>query len=253
MKERRSATDIFRLLFDPRTPVLFIVGAVLLELAASAVYDLWVEWLGPSPLAYGSGLAVALLLLTLVVYAIYLVFKALWAPPDIVPVPKAARAEPRSALVLLLSPGEQKADEEALNFHKDTLRHLWLIFTEKVECDHKVSRIVEQIREDRGEDVEVHLVGLDDPRNAAEAYDRVMQTLKKAVTLGLDSGNLYVDITGGLRPAAIGATLACGEMKQDIEYVLCRYDSKGRVIPGTSSLMEVQLQETFEQLTVSNG
>ncbi|MBN1814834.1 MAG: hypothetical protein JXA14_23545 [Anaerolineae bacterium] len=235
----RRVSRAFPLLFNARTPALFILGALLLEIVASAGYDLLRILLGDSWTASLWAMLIALVLLVLVVVGLYLVVASQHSSGGILG--KEERASQRPGLVVFLSTGPGKADEEALKFHMDGgLKYAWLVVTHEVEADEKLDRLVTEYR---GKDVVVDPRPLANPRDANEAYLVVKNILDDADRRGLDRSKLYVDITGCMRPTAVGATLACAERGHDLEYVVCRYDDRGRCVPGTSEVMEIPLSD----------
>ena len=232
----RRVSRAFPLLFDARTPVLFVLGAVLVDVFASAGYDLLLELLGDDWLASVWAMVIALGLLTLVVLGLYFIAASRHSTGAILG--QEEQATQREGLVVFLSTGTGKADEEALKFHAgDGLKYAWLIATPEVEAEDKVTRLAAEYR-DKG--VVVDPRPLTNPRDANEAYLVVSNILDDAERRGLGPGQLYVDITGSLRPASVGATLACSDQHYDLEYVVCRYEH-GRCVPGTSEVMEVRL------------
>ncbi len=227
------------MLFDVRTPVLFVLGALLLEVVGSATYDLILALLGESWQASLGALLIGLLLLAFVTGAIVAVLGSHRDPLSTLGMEE--RAHPREGVVVFLSTGSGKADEEALRFHKQGgLRYVWLVASPEVEAEGKVERLVAEYR-DQG--VVVDPRPLTRPRDAGEAYSLIHSVLQDAARQGLGAGQLYVDITGSMRPSAVGATLACYHLGHDLEYVICRYDG-GRCVPGTSEVMEVRLGST---------
>jgi hypothetical protein len=233
-----SLTDVFASLFDPRIPMLFILGGLLLAVIGNAAYDLLVLWLGEGSCALLIVLSGSLVLLGLVVAGIYAALRM--RPPAPVSLGPEEEAEQRRGLILFLSTGEGKADEEALHFHSPTLEYAWFIVTDAVRKEGKADRLISAWRE---RDVKVRSLALGKPQDAQEAYGLTRQALAEARARGLAPGSLYVDITGCLRPSAVGATKACLEGGHDIEYVLAQYE-KGRVVRGTSRVMEVTVRPT---------
>lgn len=240
MPQPRQVSETFSWLFDPRMPLLFVLGGLLLAIIGNAAYDLLLLWWGTGFWALLGALLLSLLLLVLVVLGIQAVLRAR-RPAPIILGPEE-EAEPRPGLVLFLSKGEGKADELALEFHADHLRHVWFIVTAEVE--EKCGRLAQFYRK-KGSNV-THL-SLNRPQDAGESYDLVQQALAEAGSLGMGPGSLYVDITGCLRPSAVGAAQACLEAGHDIEYVLARYDEEGRVIKETSKVMKVAVLQGGEK------
>jgi hypothetical protein len=233
MQRPGGVTDVFALLFDPKAPMLFVVGGVLLAVMGNAAYDLALVWLGCGFSALLIVLLVSLVLLGLVVFALYSVLRRKKRPVELGP---EEAAERRRGLVLFLSKGEGKADEEALKHHLSVLEHVWLIATDEARQGNKVDRLTLACRK---QDVAVATLDLAKPQDAGESCRLVRRALRDAEKKGLVPGNLYVDVTGCLRPAAIEATKACLEAGHDLEYVLAKYDANGRVVPGTAQVVRV--------------
>jgi len=243
MRRSRGMTDIFARFFDPRMPIFFILGGLLLALMGDSAYGLLVLWWGPSVWALLGVLLGSFVLLGLVVVGIYAVLRVGRLPPVVLG--PEEKAKERRGLVLFLSKGEGKADEEALRFHSSTLEYAWFIVTDAVWEEGKAHRLIGACRE---RDVGVKPLNLRRPRDAGESYHLVEQALAEAEEQGLGPGSLYVDITGCLRPAAVGATMACLKARHDIEYVLARYNKDGQVIPETSQVMEVAVRPAGQEV-----
>ena len=226
--------EVFTLLFDPRMPFLFVLGGLLLAVMGNAVYGLLLLWWGEGFWGILGALLGALALLALVVAGLYAVLRT-GRPRPIALGPEEA-AEPRRGLVLFLSPGEGKADETALQFHRSVLQRVWLIAT--AEVAEKAERLA---REPHLQEVNVTRLDLQQPRDAGASYRLVRESLRQAAEQGLGPGDLYVDITSCLRPAAVGATLAALESGYEIEYVVAEYDRAGRAIGETSQVMKVRV------------
>jgi hypothetical protein len=245
-QSREMSNTPFVWLFDPRMPFFFVLGGLLLAVMGNAAYDLLLLWLGAGFWAVLGALLGSVVLLALVVLALYAVLHM--GQPTPVSLGPEEKAEERRGLVLFLSTGEGKADEEALCFHAD-LKYAWFIITDQVQEEGKAGRLISAYRK---KGVDVIPLYLKKPSDAGEAYHLVEQALVEAQERDLTPGDLYVDITGCLRPSAVEATKACLEAGYDIEYVLARYDDKtGRVIPGTSQVMEVAVRPAGQKMEES--
>lgn len=234
-RRMRDMSEGFPLLFDPRTPVLFILGGALLSMFGNACYDLMLLWLGEGWLSIViTGLG-SLLFLVVVVLAIYLVARTHKQPS--IGLGPEEKASQRPGLVLFLSPGSGKADEQALRWHQPLLKHVWLLYTDEVAEDDKVERLVADCRQ---KEVQAYPLRLTNPRDAEEARALVLTALAEAERRGLKREDLYVDITSCLRPSAVGATLACSKTGYDIEYMVSHYE-KGQLVSEKSEAMKIAL------------
>lgn len=234
----KRMSRVFPLIFDPRTPVLFLIGLVLTEILGSSTYDVLMYWWGDSIWAsFGAMLGSAALLAGVVFVLISVVGRH---AEDDGGLGTEKSAEKREGLVVFLSPGRGKADEEALKFHDENLRFIRLIETREVEKEGKGQQLVEAYTHGQ---IVPRIRQLNNPFDAEEAYHVVSSALDEAAREGLSPGQLYVDITGCPRPAAVGATLACWEKGHDLEYVFAKYDN-GVLVPETSQVMQVALNTT---------
>jgi hypothetical protein len=223
----------FALLFDPRAPALFLLGALLLAVLGNAAYGLLLLWWGDNLWGMLGAFLGALAALVVVVAGLYALVRARRPAP--VDLGAEEEAVPRRGLVLFLSPGEGKADEVALRFHEKMLTWVRLIAT--AETAEKAARLVQSCRERKQQ---AEMLYLEQPRDAGESYRLVRRALNEARAAGLGPADLYVDLTGGLRPAAVGATLATLEAGCEIEYVVARYDEEGRVERDSARVMQVR-------------
>lgn len=234
MKLRRNLRNTFVQFFETGSIILFLLGAFALAVSGNAAYDLmvgvtdisrsklWLAFFAPVLVVVGVGVALWL--------------RGRGYPSPSVSLGPEETAEARDGLVLFLSQGKGKADEEALSFHQPKLKQLWLLVTDEVAAERRDQEITDWCESQIG--ITPYRIPLVQPRDAMACHDAVGYALTMAAQKGLRPHDLYVDITGCLRPSAIGATLACLETGHDIEYVYCTYVD-GKCAPGTSQVMRV--------------
>lgn len=236
MRWSRSCERALSWVSNPAMPLLFILGGIVLGVMGNSAYGLLILWLGDSPWVQVVVILACLLVVLVVGFVLQSFLLRRPAPATLGP---EELAEPRRGLVLFLSPGEGRADETALAFHGKVLRSLWLIATDEVWKEGKVGQL--QCEHGR-RGVEVDPRRLRRPHDNEESYRLVREILGHAARLGLGPDDLYVDITGCLRPAAIGATRACLESGYDLEYVLPQFDADGHPRTGSGQVMQVPVR-----------
>lgn len=231
----RRLNEIFASLFDPRVPLLFLLGSLVLAVLSNGIYDLIVELLGPLPGRLWYVVSGALLALALLVLTLLRVVREHVAPVQIAP---DQRADPQAGLVLLVSENPQAAAEAAVAFHMagGKLRHCVLLVTHS--SVENANRIEAMLR--GGNDaVEVSRVTLSDAFAVQPAYRAVEQALQ---LLEAQLGQVSVDITGGTKLMTAGAVLACRDYGVPMEYVRVPFREG---LPQTSvdaQVMKVRLE-----------
>lgn len=210
--------DLLTLLFDPRFPLFFVVGSIVMALLGNATYDLIVGLLGASPPTYLSLIAVAgLIFLVLSRWFRELVRAARRRQPPAVRLPDEERAPPQPALVLLVGLGPLGRGPEwpVIEWHLQgaELRRCWLIVSPEGE------EFAEELRYRLSErDVRAEVVVVDGANQAAAVYRATRASLRAAREVYGE--RVAVNITGGTKPMSAGAVLACLELGGVLEYLV---------------------------------
>jgi hypothetical protein len=210
--------DFLTLLFDPRFPLLFVLGSIVMALLGNATYDLIVGALGASPPTYLSLIAVAgLIFLVLSRWFRELLRAARRRQPPTVQLPDEERSPPQPALVLLVGLGPLGRGPEwpVIEWHLQdaTLRHCWLIVSPEGED------FAEELRYRLSErDVRTVVVVVASANQAATVYAATRASLT-AARAGYGE-RVAVNITGGTKPMSAGAVLACLELGGVLEYLV---------------------------------
>jgi hypothetical protein len=134
----------------------------------------------------------------------------------------------------------------AIRHHVSALKHCWVIYT---KGDARLRAIYDQLV------VQVHDAGIAiawdaveveaDPDTKKARSESVYEAVRSICTGDLPPGitptQIITDITGGTRPIAAGAALACGFLQRPLEYVDSDYDpTTNRPIPGTQRVVSVE-------------
>lgn len=235
---RQPLSALFALFFNPAVPVAFVIGSIALSLLSSALYQLLVESLGG--VAYGLWY---ILLGAAAIFAVAVLGLWLWLRSQplrrVTVVPREREAVPHAGLILCVSPGEirQGNERHAVERHgRDrTLRHCWLIVSPAAQGKaQELDRLI------RSSGATPYLLPVDNEREAALSYSAVERALEAALALP-DCPSVVVDITGGTRPMAAGAVIACRDYGVPMEYVLGQYD-QGKLDPNVApQVMNVDL------------
>jgi hypothetical protein len=244
----RRPSDLFALFFDPRVPVLFLIGSVVLAILGNGVYDLLTALVGSTPQAL-VGIVISALLIFVAVTSGFWTLLRRWRMKVTTTVPPEQRAEPHRGLILFVSKGDVAKTSEwpAIENHlvNGTLRHCWLIASP--EAEPKARDLEFRLQE---RNVRPHIIPVANAYQARLAYGAVGEALLQAYR-ETDATPMIVDITAGTRPLAAGAVLACRDNGVPMEYMLAQYDDKGRVIEHSpSQAMKVELREAQQEARV---
>ena len=234
----RSVVRVFSSEVDPLLAIAGLLVAVFLGVLTNAIYG-WV-------LAWGSdlGLVVGLITLFICVVASLLIrlnrLRGRGAQMLV-----GSSPAPHAGLIYLLS---LQIDTAlcAIRHHGSALKHCWVIYTkEDARLRAIYDQLVVQIR-DAGIAVEWHAVEVEADSDTKKArsesvYESVRSIYTGDLPQGLSPTQIITDITGGTRPIAAGAALACGFLQRSLEYVDSDYDpTTNRPIPGTQRVVAVQ-------------
>jgi uncharacterized membrane protein YuzA (DUF378 family) len=235
--------DILTLLFDPRFPLLFVLGSIVMALLGNATYDLILALCGASLPTYGGVIVVAGLIFVLLsrwFHQVLQVVRGKRAAAGSIVLTPEERSLPQSALVLLVGVGPtiSKGPEwPIIDYHLkgNVLQHCWLIVSPEGQPFAKELTYMLNER-----NVRVDLVAISGANQAAAVYTAVCTCLDAAQKRF--DGQVAVNITGGTKPMSAGAVLACHQRGVGLEYLVSVRKPAGepvREVP--SQMMRVRL------------
>lgn len=235
--------DLLQLLFDPRFPILFVVGSIVLALLGNAAYDLIVAVLGANLPTYLSIIVVAGLIFVLLSRWFQDLVQAVTRrSPPTVQLSDEERSHPQPALVVLVGLGPQERGPEwpVISWHlqSGTLRYCWLVVSPegRAYANDLQFQLIEQ-------NVRAEVVELTGANQTESAYREVSQSIQTARARVGDG--VVVDITGGTKPMSAGATLACLDQGAVMEYLVTVRRAGGEPDPAAQPQpMRISLSET---------
>jgi hypothetical protein len=231
--------DIFALFFDPRLPLLFVVGSIVLAVLGNAIYSLLTFYTGSEPTALIGIIVSALLIFAAVVAGFRAVVRLLQRAPISANIPQEDRAEPHVGLMILVSQNPTAAEQAMITFHhqRQTLKHCWLIVSP--ETHQRVQSLQYELSE---KNITPHLVPISDANQALVVFDSISMALLEAQRT-VPSDQLIVDITGGTKIMTTGAVLAALHHKIALQYAVTPRDKDGNIPPNAvPTAMRVTLQ-----------
>lgn len=239
----RALRDLFPQFFDPRAPLLFLVGSLALAVLSNAVYELLRAAVGDSPGALAAITTLAALVFVGVVYAFQRIGEAVarhrLAGQSLVAPEQRAEAHAGLVLPVGLNPDGPEAAILAYHARGERLRHCWLIVSPEVERSSKLGDLRQWLNEHNVED---HLLRVRDANQADESYAAVRAGIAAARATG-GAAPLIVDITSGVKAMTAGMVLACRDEAVPIQYLPATRDAAGNPRPWTGvQPMQVQVR-----------
>lgn len=245
MKEPRF-NELFQLFFDPKAPILFVIGSIALGVLGNAVYTLLTGALGVSDAALAGIIVGATLIFALTV----LLFRWLVRRLGRIVRPNVSNEElaaPHSGLILLVGANPSGSESRLIAWHAQqrTLRHCWLVVSPQVQ--HRIDSLEFELRE---RNAVPHRLEIGDVNQAGETYRAVRDGLIESQRL-LRDAPVIVDITGGTKPMTAGAVLACLELDAPMEYLASVRLPDGRPDPQAETQpMLVRVLEPPQEVSV---
>ncbi|NLS78404.1 MAG: hypothetical protein GXY76_14190 [Chloroflexi bacterium] len=252
----------FERFFDPRIPLLFLLGLVLTAVLGNAVYD-WLLDLVSTPWLLAVLALVALVLLVLAYAAIGWLRERL----GVGVVMSDRQVDPRPGLIVLVSQGapETTSAAAAIRYHcrgerderaEPTLRYLWLLAgaaTGLAEAETPESaatsmanaeRLAAQHRPLLRHAELVSIGDIDDPQQTFEAVEGIYREAK--VRFGLREQEIIADFTGGTKSMTAGMVLACTPRERDLQFMKPR-----RYLPDGRADLEAGSEPRFVDVSFS--
>lgn len=127
-------------------------------------------------------------------------------------------------LMLLVGPGRvgqpplDQSAVDAINFHRSTLRHCWLIGSSGPNGSRLVVEDVQ--RQYQHSEVTMYAYYVHNPMSVQESYELIDRLYREVVPhTGLQEEDVIADITGATKPMSFGMLLACGT-RRPMQYMV---------------------------------
>jgi hypothetical protein len=225
MRISRRTVDIFGFFFDPRVPVLFVVGTLVTAVIGNAAYELVLDLIGQKTKAK---LVAIIIGGVLVIFFIVLALRAL-------------------AAIFIRRTGARIGGSQAFSVPRKGI-----IFTVGKQSDtinlclrHQKPEFVGFLCTEGSEQYANNLIStfhldadhctkqIADPWNINDVRKKSHELLFWMMQKHLSSTEIVFDITGGLTTMSVGMFMIAQENRIDSQYVKSDYDDKGKRLPGT--------------------
>lgn len=203
MKKRKGLSEIFALIFDPKIPILFILGAIALAVIGNGAYDLLLAFLGSSPtkIMYIIVGTLAILIGTTAI---------LWSLVR----SRLDSKEPISGLIVLVSPQTSFDISENNSIEKIIIEHHI-----RNGCLTWCGLVSSSGAEDKTKMLSTWLINQNIESNRYTVYDEFDEDLSYEAVNSLFSiahqilkhRSILVDVTRGTKLMTVGAIKACIE------------------------------------------
>ncbi len=226
--KRRSLSELTILLFEPRAPLLFLIGSLALAIFGNAIYDLLIAAFDASPQALASLTLTTSIIFVFAIYAFQRLVGAIeqrrWRGVSIVAPDEAATA--CASLILPVGLKLDGPERAIINWHlqAQTLRHCWLIVTPEVKTSPKFSDLRQELIE---QNVDVHMQSIEHPNQAYLSYQATCEAIAEA-RRKRNAQPLIVDITSGIKAMTAGMVVACRDLGAPIQYLPAPRDAIGQ-------------------------
>ncbi len=222
-----SPKQTFELFFTPRSPVLFLLGALALGVAGNMLSDLAKQYFAPHE---ETGRLWLILIVALVglVGLVGLAFSAgvirqRWLEPPIYRVLDFSKPEKARGLIAFVSLSERAHLEKALDYHEPQLEWVWLIATSETEA---MAEELRQAYESAGFQIKVQ--PLAHPFELLKIKE-VVEHIYATQLEGLPETEVVADFTGGTKPMSAAMIFACLSPTRRLQYVPADYQDNKRV------------------------
>lgn len=223
MKTRHKLSTIFSFLFDPRIPLLFIVGVIVMAVAGNAAYSLILKFIRvETVVTYLMILMGSILVLVIIVIAIKIVLTKFFGQAS-VGKSEAFKVQRRGIIYTM---GMQT---DTIRFSLESQKPVYVGFLCSKASEPFVNELIKTLS--FGEDK--YNKKIIDPQDIIEIRVETNLIIDWMFANGLKGSDIVVDVTGGMTTMSVAAFSIADELKIDSQYIKSDFDDKNRPIKNT--------------------
>lgn len=214
MGKKHRLSTVFSFFFDPKIPLLFLIGTFVTAVGGNAAYSFILKAIGGD--AAGNYLRIlvgSVLVLIVIVVIIKVVLSKIAGQGSTEPNP--AFEIPRKGVIY--TAGKQT---DTIRFSLDKQRPQYVGFICSKISEPYVDDLI-RMMQFNGNNYSKKVV---DPQNIVENRTETHLLVSWMLTKGLKSSDMVVDVTGGMTTMSVGAFSMAEELKIDTQYIKSDYD-----------------------------
>lgn len=222
MGKKHRLSTIFSFFFDPRIPLLFLVGAFVMAVAGNAAFGLILKMAGgESTENYLKIIFGSVIVLILIVIAVKLIL--LTIPQGTIGGGEAFEVCRKG---IIYTAGKQ-TDTIMLSLEKQ--RPVYVGFL----CSKVSEPFIDGLIRIMAFDEDKYSKKIVDPQNIVEIRMETKLLIDWLLARDIQNGEVAVDVTGGMTTMSVGAYSMAEELKIDIQYIKSDFDENNKPIKNT--------------------
>lgn len=223
MTNKYRLSTIFSFFFDPKIPILFLIGTFFTAVAGNAAFSFMLETIGGDTSEnYMRILVGSLFVLIIIVVTIKIVLSKFARKGSI----ESSPAFDSLRKGVIYTAGMQTA---TIRFSLDNQRPQYVGFICSEISDPYIKDLIK-------------IIGLDesnykkkpvDPQNVIENRMETQLIVEWMLSNGLKHSDIVIDVTGGMTTMSVGAFSMAEDLKIDTQYVKSDFDDNNKPIKST--------------------
>lgn len=221
MRKKHRLSTIFSLFFDPKIPLLFLIGTFVTAVGGNAAFSFVLKELGgDTSQNYLKILLFSILGLIFIVVVIKVVLSKITQSGSSEPSP--AFDIPRKGIIYTV--GNQTS---TILFSHENQKPQFVGFICTKMSETLVAGLIESM--EIGEDN--YQKKIVDPQDVIENETETQKLANWMLSKGLKSSDIVVDVTGGMTTMSVGAFSMAEKIKIDTQYIKSQYDGTKPIGP----------------------
>jgi hypothetical protein len=223
MHSKHRLSTIFSFFFDPKIPLLFLIGTFVTAVGGNAAFSFILKAIGgDSSENYLRILIGSILVLIFIVVVIKVVLSKFAEQGSVEPSP--AFEILRKGVIY--TAGKQT---DTIRFSLDNQKPQYIGFL----CSKMSESYVEELMRAMGFDENNYQLKPVDPQNVVENRTETQLLVSWMLSIGLRSSDIVIDVTGGMTTMSVGAFSMADELKIDTQYIKSDFDENNKPIKNT--------------------
>lgn len=222
MTKKHRLSTVFSFFFDPRIPLLFLVGTFVMAVAGNAAFGLILKIVGgESTENYLKIIVGSVIVLILIVIAVKLILMTI--PQGTIGGGEAFEVQRKG---LIYTTGKQT---DTIKLSLERQRPVYVGFL----CSKVSEPFIDELIRTEGFDEDKYSKKIVDPQNIVEIRIETKLIIDWMLAKDMQNTDVAVDVTGGMTTMSVGVFSMAEELKIDTQYIKSDFDESNKPIKNT--------------------